>query len=411
MRKFDDLWHTRQQKHLLQQSKYLRYVFNDHLMIAVIFLFGALAYWYSQQLRSISHILWWAPLLTALLLLLGLSVGHLATLLKPADQIFLLPAESKMRRYLIHARRYSLLLPLFVLVALGGILTPFVLRATALTITEWLLTILGLLILKDVHLWLQLLRLFDFPVRQQRQLNSLFWGIATAGLLLSVYGWGWLFSILSLGLAILLAAQAKKLLQPQRLMWREAVARENRRQTVIDRFYNLFVDVPGISSSVHRRKWLDPLVQLLAGKSENTYRFLFSRAFVRGSEYSNIWLRFCLVGVILIAVIKQPVILLIIVLLFLFLTGYQLLPLYYHFDHNALTTLLPVTSQAKQAAFIKVMTRVLLIEWLIDSLAIMLSLLGQWWSFIIILAALALIMIFLKVYLPLRLKQHQKGIK
>lgn len=411
MRKLDDLWHTRQQRHLLQQSKYLRYVFNDHLMIAVIFLFGALAYWYSQQLRLVKQVLWWAPLLVVVVMLLGLSIGHLATLLKPADQIFLLPAEASLHRYLAKARRYSLLLPLFALIAIGGVLTPFVVRATALSGVEWLLTLIGLLILKDIHLWLQLLQLFDFPKRQQQQLKWLFWGITVAGLLLSVYGLGWLFSILVLGLDILLASQTKKMLQPQRLMWREAIARENRRQTVIDRFYNLFVDVPGISSSVHRRKWLDPLVKLLGGRPQDSYRFLFSRAFVRSSEYSNIWLRFCLVGIILIAVIKQPLLLLVIVLLFLFLTGYQLLPLYHHFDHNALATLLPISEKEKQTAFIQVITRVLLIEWLVDSVAIVLSLAGQLWSLLIILAALALIIIFLRLYLPLRLKQHQKGIK
>ncbi|WP_164506839.1 ABC transporter permease [Lapidilactobacillus bayanensis] len=411
MRKFDDLWHTRQRLHLLEQSKYLRYVFNDHLMIAVIFLFGALAYWYSQQLRLITQPLWWAQLLVAAVLLISLTLGHLATLLRPADQIFLLPAEKEMQRYLVRARRYSLLLPLFVLIAVVGVLTPFALRATRLTGINWGLTLVGLLILKDIQLWLQLLQLFDFSGRQKQQLVALFWGIAVVGLLLSVYGYAWLLVLLALGLDILLMAQAKKLLSAQRLVWRAAIAKENRRQEVINRFYNLFVDVPGISSSVHRRKWLDPVTKLLAGRQNNAFRFLFSRTFMRRSEYSNIWLRFCIVGLVLIFAVKQPLVLLIIVLLFLFLTGYQLLPLYRHFDHNALIAIFPTTTATKQAAFIQVMTRVLAVEWVIDNVAVLISLGVNLWSVAIVLVSLALLVLLLRLYLPLRLKQRQKGIK
>lgn len=409
MRKLDDLWHTRQQQHLIQQSKYLRYVFNDHLMIAVIFLCGALAYWYSQQLRLISRPLWWAPVIVVVLLMLGLSVGHLATLFQSADQIFLLPAEERMRSYLLKARHYSLLLPIFTLIAVAGILTPFVLRATSLTTSAWALTLICLLILKDLDLWLQLFRLFDFPIQQKQRLNWLFWGIALVSLWLCLLGFGWLMVLILLALDLLMMTQQKRLLQPQRLMWRDAINRENSRQMVINRFYNLFVDVPGISSAVHRRKWLDPIAKLLAGQKNNAFRYLFSRAFIRGSEYSNIWLRFCIVGVVLIFAVKQPVVLLITVILFLFLTGYQLLPLYHHFDYNALTAIFPLTPEIKQTAFIQVLTRVLAIEWFVDSVAILISLAAQLWSLIIIGAALVMLIVFLKIYLPARLKRQQKG--
>lgn len=409
MHKFDDLWPTRRRRHLLKQSKYLQYVFNDHLMIALIFLGGALAYWYSQRLALIKQPVWWGPLVLVPMLLLSLSVGHLATLLRPADQIFLLPAEHQLRKYFDHARVYSLAIPFVAIIAIVGILTPFALRATRIDWLNWLFILISLLRLKDVHLSLQLAELYDFDPQFKQRWTGLFWLFSMIGILIGVYGLGWLFAILTLGLTILGQSQLYKLLPARRLLWQTAIDKESQRQSVIDRFYNLFVDIPGISGKIRRRQWLDPLLHQFAGTKSTAYQYLYSRALLRRTEYGNIWLRFCLVGVLLIFVINQPLILLIIVLLFLFLTGYQLLPLYHHFDHNALTSIYPIDHHQQQRSFLKLMRRVLLIEWFVDAIALVISFRAQLWSWIIIAAGLAVVLIFAQLYLPFRLKKKQKG--
>lgn len=409
MHKFDDLWPTRRRRHLLKQGKYLQYVFNDHLMIALIFLAGALAYWYSQRLRLITTPVWWGPLVLLPILLLSLTIGRLTTLLRPADQVFLLPAEHELRSYLNHARIYSLLVPFIAILAIVGVLTPFALRATWINWWNWLLVLVALLRLKDVQLSIQLAERYDFEPSLKRQWEFIFWSFSTVGILVGVYGWGWLFALLTLVASIFAQVWLAHQLVSRHLLWQNAIAQESQRQSVINRFYNLFVDIPGISGKIKRRRWLDGVLKLIAGKNSTAYQYLYSRALIRRTEYGNIWLRFCIVSLLLIFVIRQPVILLLILLIFLFLTGYQLLPLYHHYDHHALTQIYPIDPHKQRHAFSKLLRQTLLVEWGLDSMALVISFQGQLWGWLIIVAALIVVVGFTQAYLPFRLQRKQKG--
>ena len=64
------LFYERRQKHFLLLLKYWRLVFNDHFVIALFFLFGALAYGYAQLLPSIPpHNLWIKFLLVLIMMI------------------------------------------------------------------------------------------------------------------------------------------------------------------------------------------------------------------------------------------------------------------------------------------------------------------------------------------------------
>lgn len=413
MSDFAQMWAQRRRKYLVKQSKYLQYVFNDHLILAFVFLAGALAYWYSNQLKTIKTPLTWAPLLLGVILIAMVTVGQLSTLVVNADQVFLLPRETEMKTYLRRARWFSLILPGALILAVGVVLMPFALRATRFDLLQWWLLVITVLIYKDLDLWRQYLASFAIVTEKlQRDLM----GVVYLGLLLSLALAFLLSSWWGLLVAILLEVGqilVQRRLSLQSLAWYQVIAKENVRQVRLLRFYNLFVDVPEIGGHVVQRRWLDSLIRFWSQRQPGAYHYLLIRAFLRRTDYSNIWLRFVVIGAVLLALIKQPVLLLILTLLFLYLTGYQLLPLYHHFDHNALAKLLPTTVKQRQQQFNGVLAPLLAIEWLVDSVTILFSLglSGLPWSLLIIVVSFAFLVLFTKIYVPQRLNAGKKGKK
>ena len=104
----NSLFKERRQKHFLMLLKYWRLVFNDHFVIALFFLFGALAYGYAQWLPSIPAHNVWIELLLVIFMTVIAQLGRLATLVKTADPIFLLPETSRMKTYFRQSYGYSL---------------------------------------------------------------------------------------------------------------------------------------------------------------------------------------------------------------------------------------------------------------------------------------------------------------
>lgn len=80
-----ELANRRLSENLKQSVKYLTLVFNDFFILALIFLFGALMFWYAQAMRVIPNNLWFYKPLVGFIMWLPLLAGRLVTLLKEAD--------------------------------------------------------------------------------------------------------------------------------------------------------------------------------------------------------------------------------------------------------------------------------------------------------------------------------------
>jgi len=63
-----DLAKRRLQENLRQSLKYLVLVFNDFFILALIFLFGALMFWYAQAMKTMPENLWYYRPLVGILL-------------------------------------------------------------------------------------------------------------------------------------------------------------------------------------------------------------------------------------------------------------------------------------------------------------------------------------------------------
>ena len=82
---------------------YLRYVFNDHFVIALLFLLGLVLYQYRQLLQQLpkDSFIWVG--MSVLLLLASLALGRPASYLLPADRYYLLPQEEAVVKELVKA--------------------------------------------------------------------------------------------------------------------------------------------------------------------------------------------------------------------------------------------------------------------------------------------------------------------
>lgn len=73
-----DLIKNRLNKNFKKQMHYLTLVFNDFFILALIFLFGALMFWYAQNIKKWPNNLWFYKPLLALIWTTTLGIGHFA---------------------------------------------------------------------------------------------------------------------------------------------------------------------------------------------------------------------------------------------------------------------------------------------------------------------------------------------
>ncbi|GKT03719.1 ABC transporter permease [Furfurilactobacillus sp. OKN36] len=336
--------------------KYLRLVFTDHFVIALFFFFGALGFAYQNGLKSLTAGVWWGPILTVVILTAGSQLGRLATLIEPADAVLLLPAEAPLHTYLRHARNYSLLMASVIQVVIGVILVPFMGQADQLSLLSAGLMIVTQILVKAAWMNLALRQTVQqtrLTVGWARYLN---WIVP-----LVIFASGvWLSAWLAVGLGILAVALTSFGLRQSwvrgQLAWHVLVDEESNRMMLLYRFFNLFTDVPQVKATVKRRRYLDPLWRMIVGRSTNPYLYLFTRGLGRDSDTFGLVVRLTVIGMVILIFVHSQVISLIVMLLAVYLIGFQLLPFYGQYAGKVFTHLYPVTTVMQLAAFRRVLT-------------------------------------------------------
>lgn len=350
-----NLWNERQSTHQRQMFKYLRYVFNDHFVLALLFIFGGLGLGYSNYLKSLPlHAdYFYAKPLVALILVVTLQVGNLATLLKSADIVFISPKQAEMPSYLNKAFNHSLLFAWGFDILVMLCLAPFLLYAT--TFTSIQLIYLGLVVLSLKYLLLkrQYLALYQHKFAQlsYKLLLDVFFSLLIC--LGALYFNGLYFVLITAALGIYVERMVKQIQTQEVFLWEVAIANEQARMLVLYRFFNLFTDVPFLQAAAKRRKYLDRF--LPRPKPKYPYHYLYWRALVRNGEYSDLIIRLNLLGAIILYFVHEPWLAFLVSILFIYMLGFQLMALYRHFDEIVFTHLYPVTEKQKLQAFQRVL--------------------------------------------------------
>lgn len=399
------LWRMRLKQHQQQQFRYLRYVFNDHFVIALIFLFGAAIYGYAKLLKHLPTpflVLRWPVLL---ILLIILQFGHLATLIASADSVFLLPRTYQMHDYLRKSYHYSCLIPMAFILLVNFALYPLLTHNLQWQVWQCLLLMIITLLLKDMALRFELSLLYNENDHEKQQWLVILVDIVVLGigLFLSLYIGIILGILVDLGMLFLEKNNYRK----TALQWQYAITKEKQRMTNLYRFYNLFTDVPGFNSNVKARRYLNWLLRNFKLNQRNTYLYLYLRGFLRRTEYSNLFMRLLVINLLLLLFIHQAWLALLINVIFIYLVCLQLVPLFNQYQGMIMIHLYPVNKSIRIISFQKLIKYLLIIQWLMQSIIILFTL-PLLHSICLIILVGIFILIILKWYLLNKL--HQQAI-
>lgn len=402
-----DFYSTRLSRHLKKMMKYLRYVFNDHFILVCIFLLGGLGFYYSETLKTLPENFIWGRMIVAGIWLMTLLLGKIATLTEEADKVFILPKEPEMKSYLLRAVRYSFWLPLVVLLLVSGMTMPLVVISTGWAFSTFFFYLAMLAFLKISHLLLQKYELYQISTSQRRLWFSLWLLTSLLVIMSGLYGAPYIGTTLGLIQLIFFNLFLKKKEAEVSLDWEGMIQKEKNRIHRIYQFIHLFTDVPEITSSVKRRKIFDSLLNKIKKTTGNTYLYLYGRSFVRGSEFSGLFIRLVLVGGIILLFLKEFWISLGVSLLFIYLIGFQLIPIYARFDYMIMTHLYPIPMKQKKQAVSQLITGLLLVAAALFSIFVIIAL-PTFSEIVIIMSALVVeVVLFSKVYVPHRLKKME----
>lgn len=337
----EQLWNKRIKVYHKMLLKYLRYVFNDHFILALLFLAGAISLSYADFLKklTLSTAPWWSRLVVIIICFVVLHIGKLATLVKPADQVFLLAKEVQMKTYLKKAFLRSVMLNGIFQILVILILVPFLI--ITLPWTKFDLILFGVL-----QVSLKVLELFwqnqaYYKVNKTPQLLQ--FSLEFIVLALSLWGNVLLGIIALCGIAFWQKMNTHFTL----LEWSNMIEAENKRMYKLYAFFNLFTDVPFIQTRAKRRKYLDWLL----GNKKDVYSYLYWRNFVRNSQYSGLYLRLTCLGGVILAFSQDFRLTLLVAALFIYLIGFQLMPMFFVYDEIVFIHLYPLSKKQKVMAF------------------------------------------------------------
>ena len=302
-----ELFETRVRKYQKKSMKYMRYVLNDHFLIVLFFLFGFIMVQYSSWIQSIRVLE--LPLLGLLGALLA-SVpffGGVATLLEPADGIFLSVVGQDFKAYLQKAIRRSWMLPILVMLASTGIIFPIVAQAFGTNLSMFVKLFLLQVFFKDL-----LFRCTKYAYRGVLHFTWVeklgIYMIAVANFF-GMFLWiseGW--SIVLLVIPVLLSIFVEQYYGKAAFVYQfdKMIEMELERQQRIYRLFALFVDVPMLHKPhAHRRTYLDGVLKMLVGNQPSGHRYLVSRTVIRTSQYMSLLLQLAVVSFV-VALFSQP---------------------------------------------------------------------------------------------------------
>lgn len=403
-----DFYKLRLAKHQKRMFKYLKYVMNDHFILICMVGLGGFGYYYSEYLKNLTPAVSWVPIVVGLVWFISLFVGRLSTLMQEADAVFLIPKERAMTTYLKRGLNYSTIFPTIAISLIVGVTFPLVAITKSVDFSMTLFIIASLLALKYADLWIQLESLY-LDSGQNVTTHRIIWTLGAIGsLFCSLYVSFYVGVAVAFVISIALVMLSKKTLESSQLNWEKSIQVERKRMKRLYSFFNLFTDVPGLSSDVRRRKYLDGLLNRIKKTSENTYLYLYARVVARGSEYSSLTIRLILVGMVLLFFTKSFWLMAILGSLFIYLLGFQLIPIYHAFDYMLMTQLYPISYKLKHNSVLFIIRSVIGIMTLIFSLVVVVALPNKLDG---IKLALVFVMVFVLLswsYLPMKLKKMEK---
>jgi ABC-2 type transport system permease protein len=364
------LWKERFGLFVKETSRYLRYIFNGHLVIVFLFLLGTGGFYYQEWIKTLEPD-FPAALIMAILLALVLTYSPTLTFLSEADKIFLLPLETKLGDYFKRGMILSVVLQSYFLLIFLALAMPMYVKVTGTSFSTFIPYLVVLVIMKGLNLLIRWKVEYDIDPSTHKVDSVVRFFVNAVMLYLLFSEATFILTGVPAAVLVLLAVFYNRQAKDKGLKWEYLIEQEEKRMGAFYRIANLFTDVPKLKDQVKRRKWLDVFLGNVPFSQKNTFTHIYLRTFFRSGDYWGLYLRLTVIGAIAIYFLTYGPGQTIIALLFLYLTGFQLLPLWNHHQHKLWLDLYPVGIPAKEQAFTKLLTIIMGIQTVVFGLVIL----------------------------------------
>jgi ABC-2 type transport system permease protein len=301
---------------------------------------------------------------------------------------------------------HSFVLPFVFILLIQGALMPLIVRVTNGEFYTFAFFFIMMLFLKRVNLEISrvnlyqgsktnMLRIYEYAVRIVLISLALFMH-PVVGCILSVL-WFIAFRLVLI-----------RIFKVDKIDWEKMITLEENRVHRIYQFIALFTDVPEIKSKVKRRKYLDGVINPLFQANRSSYQYLYARSFLRGTEYSGLVVRLTVIGLFVLFFVKEPVFSGGISLLFVYLIGFQLLPLYTQFDYVLFTKMFPVNTKQKGIALKQIIFRILLVVAILFTIMQLIVVSNKLMALFIFALLIIEVILFTQLYVGMRIKKMER---
>ncbi|MCP8615514.1 ABC transporter permease [Salirhabdus salicampi] len=378
----NELWKKRLTSHVKELGRYMRLMFNDHLAFALLFFVAASAYYYQQWIQTLPRTF---PVEWIMAITLGILLTHspVRTLLKEADTVFLLPAEHKLKPYFNKSLVYSISIQMYWLVLVVAAVAPLYLSVTNQHAVWLLYLLIVLFVFKAWNI------LASWWMLKQRDRQSHFFDVLVR-LLLNIFtiffflqGNAYLYATITTVMFVGILLFNYMTTAKKGLAWDVLIEKDMARMQSFYRLANLFTDVPHLKQRVKKRRFLVRfLVSLVPFKHEGTYDYLYRITFARSSDYLGMYVRLFLLAAFFIFWIPSVWFKLVFALLFIYLSGFQLLTLWNHYRTMDWLDLYPIPKNVRQRAITHLLLQLLVVKTFL--LGLLIAMAASWQEMVLL---------------------------
>src|SRR5690625_1013013 len=345
-----ELFKERLAEHMKRLNRYLRYIFNGHFMIALLFIIITVAIYYQQWLADLSDSF---PALFVSALLLGLvaSYNPLQFLLKAPDQVFLIVKEVQLRSYFRYAFLYNYIVQLYIVLITYAALLPLYTHAQPLTTKSKYVSLLFIVLF--IKAWNMMLNFRMIQIRSDRvRYVELIGRTLLTIFFLYTFMKGQYVVISAVLLFVYFFNSFRMTERRAGIAWDLLIANDEARLGSFYRFVQMFANVPYVMRNIKKRKLLASVLHSFAThEHEQTYRYLYRFTFLRNADYFPLFVRLTIIGCILIVFVPIIWLKVSLALLFVYMTMFQLVPLSYHHRTIYWLRLYPIEVAKRQKTF------------------------------------------------------------